>query len=291
MKTINNYKNRFFNLLESEMGNVKPLITESVDEVKSLVNRVLVDKLDMEKVTESENEGNISTQYEKEIGDTKISVLVMMDNTDGPLKDMIGMKIFKSTNGGSDENITSELTGGDSSYVTILKNEFEKDATPLISKALGVDNIGGGEDDNQIGAKIDLDYFKDLLDNFGFSKSTEIQPGVYQFSKKLRDEKAFVVYIFDKGEFYSFIPVVFDIEAKKDPSLFGVEIPPVVGTLNIERGLPFTSEPESMNIKSDKLDLSKSDIMTLIKKGFEAAEKYRGKHILQRGWEDSDKLS
>ena len=28
MKNLTNYRNRFFNLLESEMGNVKPLINE-----------------------------------------------------------------------------------------------------------------------------------------------------------------------------------------------------------------------------------------------------------------------
>ena len=31
-KEIKNYKNRFFNLLESEMGNVKPLIVESEED-------------------------------------------------------------------------------------------------------------------------------------------------------------------------------------------------------------------------------------------------------------------
>ena len=69
MKNIKNYKNRFFSLLESEMGNVKPLITEVSESVKNNVMNMIEKDFGFYKANEEDKEGTKQITFKKEFGD------------------------------------------------------------------------------------------------------------------------------------------------------------------------------------------------------------------------------
>lgn len=56
MKTVNLYRKRFFNLLESEMGNVKPLIKEDLTQDDSELYEDIYDEEEISEVDDLDAE-------------------------------------------------------------------------------------------------------------------------------------------------------------------------------------------------------------------------------------------
>lgn len=297
MKSINKYRNRFFSLLESEMGNVKPLIVESTfsDDEKDVLETQL-GGLGFDKVADEEKNGMSQLQYDMEVTgietvssgqspkgkNPKLSVLIMSDSSDGSDdQKTIAITIFLN-----DEKITSKITGGNSNYVTMPWNDFKTDGYELIKDA-----IEFAKSDTEEKQKVDYNksYFDKILSGIGFGKSEETKSG-FIFSKKLKDEKAFLFLIRKSNGLVVITPAIMDIEAKKDDNLFGTKIPSIVGTINVEKEMPLTSEPKNIIIPESELDKRDDEIRDLAEKGIEIAEKYKGKFLLQKDWEGEEKM-
>lgn len=279
MSKISKYKNRFFSLLESEVGNVKPLITESLDENKNIVNNLLTGDFDFTNDGEENKDGNIKTQFSKDFGDKKLSILTMLSDENSPLSNMIAVVAFLD-----DEKITSKISPDGGNYVAIPAGEFETKGKDLIQKAVDyAESNSGGE---EVGGKPSFESFKSIMSSLGMELLKETEDTI-KFVKGVGNNKEFLVQIRDTGDNFRITPVVFDIAASKDPNLFGIELPIMVGTINIEKDQK--DNPKLLNLELPKEGTEKrmNEFTELLRKGEEIAHRYKGKDSLFKDWESN----
>ena len=280
MDKIKKYKNRFFSLLESEMGNVKPLIIESIDESKNIINNLLINDFDFTEDGEEEKDGIIKNQFVKEFGDKKLSILTMLSNDDSPLSNMIAVVVFLD-----DEKITSKLTNG-KSYESIPFNEFATKGKDLIQKAVDYAQSETGSEEVGGEGKTSFKVFIDLMTSLGMELVGESEDTI-KFSKKVGDNKEFLVQIKDIGDNFKITPVVFDIAAFKDPEFFGVKLPVMVGTINIEKNQKDNPTKLSLELPKDGFEKRMNEFKELLNKGEEITREYKGKDIVLKDWESN----
>jgi hypothetical protein len=282
---IDKYKTRFFSLLESEMGNVKPLINESIDERKNSANSVLVDELGFEKVDEEVKDGSTHIQFDRKIGDNDLSVLVMIQPDEDTMAEVIAVTIFMKKDGGSSEKITSKITGGQSNFVTIPANEFKTEGKELIEQAISFAEEGVEEGDEGTQAKEEVEK---MMSSLGFKTNTTSTG--FRFDKTINDGKRYSVFANFLEGLVSLIPVVIDDVAKDDPVLYGINLPVVVGVINIKKGMPIKSQPVTLTIEDERLKNDSSKIVSAIRDLQKFAEGYKGKAELEKELTNTERL-
>jgi hypothetical protein len=289
--SINKYKNRFFSLLESELGNVKPLITESIEENQNVIEDILVDEYGFEKVGQAQKGGdfNIQAQYDKKFGNNELSFLIMFNQEDATISpNSIVMTIFLEEEGkGGSRKITSDVVGGSNNYVIINSDDIKTEGKDIIKKAIDmVTKSVPGEKTDKEGTT--LNVFDSMMRSIGLTPMGSTGDTA-RYSKKLNDEKSFLVLIKDDGSKFIIKPVVFDHAAQKDPILYGNEIPVIVGTMNIEKQ-DLKGKVLGIDVPYDDVETDESSIKEELKKQEKIANDYKGKMSLEKELTSTERL-
>lgn len=288
---INKYKNRFFSLLESEMGNVKPLIKESIEENQSAIEDILVDEYDFEKVGQAQKGGdfNIEVQYDKKIGKNKLSFLIIFNQEDATISpNSIVVTIFLEEEGkGGSRKITSDVVGGSNNYVIINSDDIKTEGKDIIKRAIDMATKSvTGEKTDEEGTT--LNVFDSMMRSIGLTPMGSTGDTT-KYSKKLNDEKSFLVVIKDDGSKFIIKPVVFDHAAQEDPILYGNEIPVIVGTMNIEKK-DFKGKVLGIDVPYDDVKTDESSIKEKLRKQEQIANDYKGKMSLEKELTSTERL-
>jgi hypothetical protein len=284
MKNIKNYKNRFFSLLESEMGNVKPLITEVSESVKNNVMNMIEKDFGFYKANEEDKEGTKQITFKKEFGDKVLGILIGLNPEGEPLSNVIIVIPFLKKEGGVFEKITSEVTGTDEKFIGVSGDKFATEGKDIINKIIEyVESESGGEESTESADYTEM--IKDLMKKTGFQES-KTDDGSMLFVKRIDQGKSFLIKIKEEGSMVKIFPLVFDHEAHKDPVFYGKELPVRVGTINIETDQ--TDNPKVLSLDIDKGDISGSEskITQTIETGERLAQEYKGKFDAMKSLED-----
>jgi hypothetical protein len=286
---IDKYKTRFFSLLESEMGNVKPLITESIEENQTSIEDILVDEYDFEKVAQAQKGGdfNIEVQYDKKFGKNKLSFLIIYNQEDAAVSpDSIVMIIFFGEEGkGSAKKITADIVGGTSNFVIIKSDNIKTEGKDIIEKAINFAQEGVEEDAEGTDMKEEVEK---MMSSLGFKTNTTSTG--FRFDKTINDGKRYSVFANFLEGLVSLIPVVIDDVAKDDPVLYGINLPVVVGVINIKKGMPIKSQPVTLTIEDERLKNDSSKIVSAIRDLQKFAEGYKGKAELEKELTNTERL-
>jgi|694.fasta_scaffold147886_5 hypothetical protein len=289
---VNKYKNRFFSLLESELGNVKPLITESIEGNQSAIEDILVDEYGFEKVGQAQKGGdfNIQAQYDKKFGNNELSFVIMFNQEDATISpNSIVMTIFLEEEGkGGSRKITSEVVGGSNTYVIINSDNIKTEGKDIIKKAVDMasKSVPGEKTNDEEGTSLNL--FDPIMKSLGLTPMGSTGDTA-KYSKKLNDEKSFLVLIKDDGSKFIIKPVVFDHAAQEDPILYGNEIPVIVGTMNIEKK-DLKGKVLGIDVPYDDVKTDESSIKEELRKQEKIANDYKGKMSLEKELTSTERL-
>jgi len=136
-------KYRFKQLLESTMGNVKPLITEN--ENKSLINNLLTSDFDFTNDGEDEVDNFIRYRFSKKLGDKTLQILHITGDENSPFSNVIAVAAFLD-----DEKITSKISPDGGDFVDIPAGEFKTKGKEFIQKAVDyAESNSEGEDESE----------------------------------------------------------------------------------------------------------------------------------------------
>lgn len=287
MKNIKNYKNRFFSLLESEMGNVKPLISEQVsDSERDIIVKKVVETFGFDKTNEEDVDGIKKITLKKKIGGNKeLGILLGFNNPNTPMSNVIVLIPFLKKEGGVFQKATKEIFGGNEEFLSIPSKDFNNSGMAKIAKMLElIDEYGYGDEDSAESADY-TEMIKDLMKKTGFQES-KTDDGSMLFVKGIDQGKSFLIKIKEEGSMVKIFPLVFDHEAHKDPVFYGKELPVRVGTINIETDQ--TDNPKVLSLDIDKGDISGSEskITQTIETGERLAQEYKGKFDAMKSLED-----
>ena len=284
MKNIKNYKDRFFSLLESEMGNVKPLITEASDSAENNITNMFEKDFGFYKANEEDKDGTKQITFKKEFGDKVLGILIGLNPEGEALSNLIIVIPFLKKEGGVFTKITSEVTGTDEKFIGISEDKFTTEGKDLINKIIDyVESESGDEGDSESADYTEI--IKDLIEKNGFSQ-VKTDDGSMLFVKKINQGKSFLIKIKEEGSMVKIFPLVFDHEAHKNPIFYGKELPVRVGTINIERNQRDNPEVLSLDIDKEDISGSESKITQAIEKGERLAKEYMSKFDAMKKLED-----
>jgi len=274
---------KFKKLVRSNLGNVKTIISESISENKTKIDRLLVDELDFV-FKKEQKKGNFTyLQYDRTIQGDKFSVVLILNPDGDSYENLIILTIFLTKEGRESEKITSKVSGEPNGFVAIESEKFSEEAKNLIKKALLM--TSSHEEIKTELPIVSFDSFKSMLEPLGFDNMSD-KGNHYTFMKNLQDYKSFKLFIIVKGERVIFCPIVIDEEAKKDSSLFGGTIPINIGTINIEKDSSLKSDPMTLIIPTSEIESKKEFIIEFVRRSIDVANRYEGKHQHLKKWND-----
>lgn len=287
MKSIKNYKDRFFSLLESEMGNVKPLIVEQVsDDEREIIVKKVVDTFGFDKTNEEDGDGIKKITLKKKIGgDKELGLLLGFNDPNSAMSNVIVLIPFLKKEGGMFQKATKEIFGGNEEFISIPSKDFNNSGMAKIAQMLElIDEHGYGDEFGEESADY-TEMIKDLMEKNGFSQ-VKTDDGSMLFVKKINQGKSFLIKIKEEGSMVKILPLVFDHEAHKNPIFYGKELPVRVGTINIERNQRDNPEVLSLDIDKEDISGSESKITQAIEKGERLAKEYMSKFDAMKKLED-----
>lgn len=289
MKNINKYRNRFFSLLESEMGNVKPLIVEQVsDSERDIIVKKVVDTFGFDKTNEEDGDGIKKITLKKKLGgDKELGILLGFNDPNSAMSNVIVMIPFLKKEGGMFKKATKEIFGGNEEFLSIPSKDFNNSGMAKIAQMLElIDEHGYGDEDSSESA----DYSEMIKDLMGKNGLTEIKTddGSMLFVKSIDMGKSFLVKITEQGSMVKILPFVFDHEAHKNPIFYGKELPIRVGTINIEKDQKENPKVLSLDIDKEDISGSESKINQAIETGGRLAKEYMSKFDAMKKLEDDE---
>lgn len=293
MKNIKNYKDRFFSLLESEMGNVKPLIKEDTTTSAfqgisqydiDATSEVLKRDFGLKKTNQEIGNDIIKTRYEKKMRGGKVLAIEITYDETSRKRTKVLLTPFLMNKGGSFQNITDEVLtkfGGKNEVSDPINLEIPVTIIKIIER---IDEYGVGDDFDSESSEYS-EKIKGLMEKNGLSQ-VKTDDGSMLFVKKINQGKSFLIKIKEEGSMVKIFPLVFDHEAHKNPIFYGKELPVRVGTINIERNQKDNPKVLSLDIDKEDISGSESKIAQAIEKGERLAKEYMSKFDAMKKLED-----